>query len=508
MAMRKSLSHEGSYVPVGIGFSDARLKEISKKLNIERRATENGTKNEPSSKATGPDDVERSIIDVSQGFLNNISRRAERAITEFVNAMRQSAPARINTKLVEADMTRKARETLDVFGDSLVQVAQERHRKHRQLRAFEEQNGRAPLSAIYSRDTTMWVSTLSALGVGESLANAVFFQELQTGGYVGGFGLAAGTSLVNLAIGIGTGGLGWRLMSHRKSFLKALGLLTTSAFSTAALALHLALGSLRERITHDPNAQIDFMVILRPSEYFSYSSIPPFVVFSIGVATFLVAALKGRGGTWGIVAPYFGHDVYDRRFRQADSQLQEAIENIKSALQNAYDSHRKQLRAQHASDQGILNTLRRQRAEAHAIARTLGDSIKEEIARATIWLQSYRNKNKSVRDTEPPVYFDEYPTFDEWQSQRLNLGEVDALIEEAEETLAVNTATLTELEVLMLEAQTTAIDSLLDKIKTFDEDASKKVERDDEDVSKEVKGTGNNASKKAKRDDDPETLPA
>jgi hypothetical protein len=150
-------------------------------------------------------------------------------------------------------------------------------------------------------------------------------------------------------MGVGTGLLGWRLLIHVKPLRRLLGITITGLFMTAAFALHLALGDLREAITHNPTAQIDFLVILKPWRWFNYTSIPPFVLFAVGVATFLIAALKGRGGTWGVVSPYWGHDTLDRRFRAADAVLQDAKQNLKTAVQNAYDEERAKLRAERRS---------------------------------------------------------------------------------------------------------------------------------------------------------------
>src|SRR5262249_37517726 len=152
-----------------------------------------------------------------------------------------------------------------------------------------------------------------------------------------------------------------------------------------------------------------------------YTSIPPAVLFSVGVASFVIAALKGRGGTWGIVAPYWGHDTLDRRFRDADRTFEDAKANLKDAIQNAFDGERQKLRARVSQEDANVDQIRRLAAEASGIARTLSDSIQDEIGRLHIWLRMYRDRNRAVRTTPAPRSFDDYPAFEEWRRTRLDL---------------------------------------------------------------------------------------
>jgi hypothetical protein len=205
-------------------------------------------------------------------------------------------------------------------------------------------------------------------------------------------------------------------------------------------------------------------VILKPWRWFNYTSIPPFVLFAVGVATFLIAALKGRGGSWGVVAPYWNHDAFDRRFRAADAVLQDATQNLKAAVQNAYDGERATLRAQHAAQCQALAEIRQLVAEAEGIKRTLGDSIEAEIGRLHIWLRMYRDRNRAVRTNPVPGYFEVYPDFNEWRTNRLDLTGLTDLAAAAERTLAKNGEKLAALEDETLREQVEVIETMIDTI--------------------------------------------
>src|SRR5882672_6358148 len=329
MARRDEISIETTFVPVNSDVSRRRIEEVAAKRDIVARAAAAGRKNEPRSDDPRLDETQLSLIDESQSFVASVTRLANAETTDRMNAIHGLMPVPLDTSLEKSNIRRAVAETKDQFNDDLVLAHVDRQRSLREIRAFEEDNDLAPLSAIYSDDTPMFVASLTLLILFESVLNAFLLQELQENGLIGGLVLAATVGLANVMLGLGTGYLGWRLMIHVTWSRRLLGCLLTVLFMAGALALHLALGDLREAITHDVKAQIDFLVILKPSRWLAYTSIQPFVLFAVGIATFVVAALKGRGGTWGVVSPYFGHDTLDRRFREADRAFEDAKANLK-----------------------------------------------------------------------------------------------------------------------------------------------------------------------------------
>lgn len=479
MAELPSVLKDHSYEPRNSGSSHKRTGEVAGRHQILPRATEAGRKNEPASQETQLDETERGLIEESRGFIGATTRRAGVEITERCNSIRMLTAPPLDTALEQAAIRREVAEAKDRYRDDLDLAHQERQGALRDLRGFEEENRRPPLSAVYKNDTLMFFSVLLALVLGEGLFNAFLFQELQDRGLVGGLVLALTVGLANVLMGLGTGFLGWRLMTHVRPLRRALGIVVTALFMTGALALHLALGDLREAILHDARAQIDFLVILKPQRWFAYTSIPPFVMFAVGIAAYLIAALKGRGGTWGVVAPYWGHDVLDRRFRAADLALQDARENLKDALQNAFDGERAKLRVRHANDREKMDASRKAAAEARGIARTLSDSIDAEIGRLHIWLRMYRDRNRAVRTTPAPAYFETYPAFDDWRSTRLDLSELAELLGAAERRLSENAEKLAALEEKTLDQQVAVIDAMLETMLTSERRSTERVIKDD-----------------------------
>lgn len=462
MAKSAEIDFDSSYSPNGHNPSLRRNQEVLARQKVLERATEAGRKNEPRSNDRELDETQLALIDESQGYIEAATRTARSEIASRADLIRSASPAPLNTTLEQASITREAAEATSRYGSDLDIAFRRRSQAVSELRGFEEDNRLAPFSAVYGHDVWLFVSMLIAFILGEGVFNAFLFQELQDRGLIGGLMLAVGVGLANVLLGFGTGFIGWRLMLHVRPQSRLLGILTTVILMSAALALHLALGDLREAISHQADARIDFLVILKPWRWFNYTGIAPFVLVAIGVATFLFTALKSRGGSHGICSVYWGHDTLDRRFREADAVLEDAKENLKDALHNAHDGERAKLRERHAAEREKIVEIRRLRAEAQRIARMLSDSIADEIGRLHLWLRKYRDRNRTVRSTRAPAYFEQYPSFEEWRVARLDTSELDELTAEAERVLAENEAKVAALEETALQEQVATLDAMLE----------------------------------------------
>jgi hypothetical protein len=326
----------------------------------------------------------------------------------------------------------------------------------------------------------MFLGTTSALVLTEATLNTTLLQEIQSGGLTGGLMLAAMVSVANVSMGLGNGYLGWRLLIHVRPLLRTLGGLITGLLMGAALALHLALADLREAITRGvPEAHIDFRIVFRPWDWFQYSGITPYVLFLVGVAAFVVASLKGRGGSWGIVAPYWNHEVFDRARRRAEAAFDDGRADFKASVQNVIDEALAKLRARHEADVANVAQIRMLAKEAHDSVRMLGDSIVEEIARLHIWLRRYGDANRAVRTTPAPASFTMMPDFEELRQTRLDASHVTALVETAEGALAENGARLAALDEKLQQEGANVINATLTLIAASERDALRHVRADD-----------------------------
>lgn len=479
MKSKHSIDLGRSYIPSNMSASPQRIEEIKVKHDILGKATIAGRKNEPRSDDSDLDENQRGLVDESQGFVAGLTRLAGNEITQRTNTASNLAPYPLDTALERANINRQVAEAKDLYRDDFESASKIEQRTCRDLRTMEEDNGLAPFSAIYKEDRAMFIALLVLLMLAESVFNAFSFEELQDRGLLGGLMLALSVGVANVVMGLGAGFLGFRLMIHKRPAMRFLGIAITGVLLIAALALHLALGDLREAISHDAKAQIDFLVILKPSRWFAYTSIPPFVLFAVGLATFFVAALKGRGGSWGIVAPYWHHDVLDRRYRKAQQTLEDAKANLKNGMQNAYDGELAKLRDVLLTETANVAEIRRLVAEAKGIERTMADSINDEIGRQQLWQRIYRDRNRAVRTTPAPAYFDSYPDFDELRRTRLDLSELHAIAAKAEDVLSQNRKRLAELQEKVLGEQTAAIDAMLTTIASAERRATQQMNKDD-----------------------------
>lgn len=478
-----NLSLGTTYVPRSSDFSQKRTEEIKVKHDILGKATIAGRKNEPRSDDTDLDETQRKLVDESQGFIGSATRIAANEITLRTNAAQALMPQLLETAQARANISRQVAEAKDLYRDDVEATSKEEQRAHRDLRTYEEDNDLAPYSAIYKDDRAMFFAMICLLVLLESVFNAFSFEELQDRGLVGGLMLALSVGVANVIMGLGTGYLGFRLLIHKQLKLRLLGTGITAALMTAALALHLALGDLREAITHNGKAQIDFLVVLKPWRWFGYTSIPPFVLFAVGLATYFVAALKGRGGSWGIVAPYWYHEVLDRRYKQTKQELENSKFNLKTGVQNAYDGQISKLTLRFDAETANGNEIRRILNEARGIERTMTDSIEDELARLEILIRMYRDRNLAVRTTPPPSYFRTYPNFDGLRRTRLDLGPLEEIAAKAEQVLAQNRIRLADLQEKVVSEQTQSIAAMLTTITNAVHRAEQQIEKD-KDITK------------------------
>lgn len=480
MLGKRKVSIESTYIPRNSKFSQERIEAIKAKHDITGKAAIAGRKNEPRSDDRDLDENQRAIVDESLSFVASTTRVAGAETTERSNTIRGLIPAPIETGVERANIRREVAEEKDQHRDELDQAYTTRQRTLRDLRTFEEDNKLGPFSAIYKDDRAMFITVLVLLMLGESVFNAFSFAELQDRGLVGGLLLALSVGVANVVMGLGLGFLGLRLLVHRQHLMRLLGIIITATLSIAGLSLHLALGDLRETITRDASAEINFLVILEPWRWFAYHSIPPFVLFAVGLATFLVAALKGRGGSWGIVAPYWNHEVFDRRYRAANAAFEDAKFNFKNAMQNAFDGELAKVLARLETDTANVIKIRQLVAEAEGVARTLSDSIADEIGRQHIWLRVYRDRNRTVRTTPAPAYFDVYPEFNDLRETRLDLTELHDLAQKAEQVLTENRGRVAELQEKTIEEQIATIDALMTMISSSERRAVQQIQKEDQ----------------------------
>lgn len=471
------------FFPRGREFSQKRINDVERQLDIVGTATAAGHKNEPHSDDRDINEDERRTHEVTIGFVNSMSRRAKSETTDRSNAIRALIPSEFDPAMERSNMRLRVMEVKDLQREEVERTYVDKQREHRTLRSQEEASGLAPYSAVYKNDYGMYMTVLFAMWMCESIFNAFSLEELQDRGLFGGLIMAISIGVANIMMGLGLGFFGWRLMIHRQPLVRMLGIVITILLIFAGLALHLALGDLREAISHNTKAQIDFLVVLKPWRWFAYTSIAPFILFAVGMGTFFIAALKGRGGTWGVVAPYWMHDYYDRRYRQAEKAHDDAKYNLRASIQNAYDSELAKLKARLESETANVAEIRRLVAEAQNIERILGDSIAEELDRLHIWLRSYRETNCAVRTTPPPAYFAVYPDFSALRIPRLDLSELLALAQTAEQALARNRTRLAEFQERTLDEQMAAIDALLTVISSSERRAAQQLIRDDQPTS-------------------------
>jgi multisubunit Na+/H+ antiporter MnhB subunit len=462
-----------------------RFEELSKDLQIVETARRQAVSNLPLTTDKDLDELQSRILAAGDHGTGVLVAFAKNEIAKAQADIDRLKPTAFNAALEQADIARAIADEKQQAKDQLDETHRKRQRAWREREVFKIDNGLSR-SATYSRDITLFVVTMLALAVVEAAANMFIFQDATDGGLTGGFMLAIGIGAVNIGIGWCTGFFGRRIL-HIDRRKRADGWIVIGFGAMAVFALNLVVAHFRESIeTLSPGASpsVDFSIILRPTEWFGFTSILPFILFAAGILFSVVAVMKGSGGRGSPNDRYPGFASIDRVFAEADEKLAESREAFKIKIRHAYDAQRLRLRERHCIDEENLTQIRNIGAHASRLAHDVQASNIAWLDVTTTLLKRYRHENLKIRTTPPPVYFFNYPNFEELRTRLVGDDAIRAGVNECQRIFDGNVAELAALEEKLAHEQTVEIEKFLDYIKESERRAENQIVR--EDIARDV----------------------
>ena len=228
----------------------------------------------------------------------------------------------------------------------------------------------------------------------ETVLNGVLLARLDTGGFIGGITMAAGISLVNLAVPCFLFAPWLRQLMHRNWRQKALGTLGLATYLLLFLPFNLAVAHYREAPSSEAIANLI-------SDPFFLPAFASWLLFLLGFLFSVFALLDG----WKMADPY---PRYGKLQAVLDAKRHLFLDTQKRALERV-EEERKELRHEVASKRRAVrytpeehNSLVADRWNRISLFQDTLDRIEQA---AHTLLAEYRNANEATRSSAVPVHF-------------------------------------------------------------------------------------------------------
>ncbi|HVZ98837.1 MAG TPA: hypothetical protein VG841_00830 [Caulobacterales bacterium] len=409
---------------------------LERRLNVRKRAREDGVRNLPAHDAVTYSETEQAIAAAVATERTRVESARAEAQAEAERRLRALGPvrpdlsgpaieARLALAQVEgrvahdwssaADRARQARADLKAF--------RETHRLHRQA---------------VTPPSTLWQAGLLFLAaLFESLFSATLFAESDPRGLLGGAITAIGLSGANVVLGFLAGYVGLRYLQHRSRLVKCGGGGAFALLLMLAVILNGGAAAWRDLLAEAQDDSSDATASLWSSVLHLHSP-QAVILLMLGAGVWVFAALKGYSK---FDDPYPDYGKMDRAAREAEEALSEFRAEARLELEAPIEAARA----------ALATRLEKARAEYEAMSKAFdaaalkmqsldarGRALDEAAASA---IQLYRQENLAARTSAAPAYFSAPPpgegaARDALQSAAAMIDEARALLAEAQKSSA------------------------------------------------------------------------
>ncbi|MBB4277775.1 hypothetical protein [Rhizobium mongolense] len=379
--------------------------KLSKSMEVERKAAENGKANKPSADSRDFDDVERAIIEWVENQRDDSFQTLEDQLHTYATRLRNLD---FDGHFGRIEMTNHS--SVEDFQADVAGGRDELFIRRKDLRGTDEEledfRKRNRLEKRVARlkgnlETTLKVLFIVFLLILETSVNGVYLAKGNDSGLVGGVGYAFGFAFINVVGTFLLALFGIRQLNRRSIWLKLVGFFSLLLWLGLAVALNLAMAHYRE-ISATAGENIGVLVRQRAfSDPFGLADIDSFVLFVGGFLFSVAALLDGLFMT----DPYPGYAGTYSRYVAAREEYAGEKEHRIDRLKEIRDDHNEKI-------EGIIQGLSKRRKECAAIidARTRMTKLFAEHqnhleSAARKLLAIYREENRAVRTEPEPKHF-------------------------------------------------------------------------------------------------------
>lgn len=392
----------------GQGRAQAGVKALSaaaleKRLQLRRRARDEGARNQPRADAGDLSQAELDILQAVAGERGRIDQARTEAKADAERRLRALAPTPQDFSAPALDARLALKQIAGRLQHDWAEAAAHSRQARGDLEAFKQANG-LRRAAHYPRSTLMQTGLLFCAALFEAMFSAALFAEDDARGLLGGAITAVGLSGANVTLGFLTGFLGLRYVQHIRWPPKIAGGFAFGAFTLLALMLNLFAADWRDRMAalsgtlpergSDASFQIWSLLQL--------DSPQAIILLMLGAGVWVFATLKGYSG---FDDPYPDFGKMDRAAVQAGETLSdlraEGRADLEAPVENAratFNARLEKMRAEFEAMSKAFDTAAANIEALEANARALDDA-------ATGAMHLYRQENLTARTTPAPAYF-------------------------------------------------------------------------------------------------------
>ncbi|GAA3075558.1 hypothetical protein GCM10010520_23330 [Rhizobium viscosum] len=397
---------------------------VRTKLRVIARAQKDAADELPETTATTIGTTESSIIEHCQDLLANAENDARNEIKTI--GARFSATSVDHGRLTNArvDLTNAVEAAFSTRRFEISEAATRIQRARREYLHFRRKHNRE-YEAEYPQAMLLFIGIIAFMVVLESAANAMFFAQASDTGYLGGISTAALISLVNVALGLLVGVIGFRYIAHNNHAHKVWAIPLTLAIFCGDFWFNMVVAYYRDSLSRDPTAELTEVISFNIIELFNGRTFHSLMLLIIGATIFLVSSYEGTK----LLGSYPGYSRRHRKLTEAEVAMSNLKDDLRDDLQDALDSHSEPLKSLIVEAQSVRARQLQAKSELTGVISHVGslqNSI-QEVCRQLV--NDYRAENRSIRQTPAPRYFSETPTL---RHADLN-ADVAALLRHADE---------------------------------------------------------------------------
>ncbi|HVY83733.1 MAG TPA: hypothetical protein VG943_01260 [Caulobacterales bacterium] len=377
---------------------------LDRRLNVRKRAREDGARNLPAIDAQDLSETERAIAAAVAGERTRVEQARAEARADAERRLRALAPVRQDF----SGPTLEARLALTQAEGRLAHdwgvVAQRARRSRQDLDDFRQAHD-LRRQAVTPASTLWQAGLLFLAALFESLFSATLFAETDPRGLLGGAITAIGLSGANVVLGFLAGYVGLRYLQHRHRFLKAAGGAAFALLFAMALILNGGAAAWRDMLATMQDDSSDATASLWSSVLHLHSP-QAVILLMLGAGVWVFATLKGYSK---FDDPYPDYGKMDRAARDAEEDLSdfrsEARKELEAPIETAraaLSARMEKMRAEHEAMSKAFDAAALKMQTLDARARALDDAAASAV-------QLYRQENIAARTTPAPAYFSAPP---------------------------------------------------------------------------------------------------
>lgn len=380
--------------------------QLSSAYNIRANAISDGGKNHPAWDAVEPSLTEQKIIsEISQAWesASGIASRRRHDAEEKMNAAR----AKIGAYISPVDPEHALADVKDLFSQheidqNYTNFYRDLKREEASYNVFRAENHLTHRQAHYPESRLLGISIIVLVCFVEAILNSYLFAKGSDFGLLGGVMQALMVSVVNAgALAFVFGYVALPRTNHIKTKIKTIGFVLCAVTLLLVLTFNLAVGHYRGELIAGSAQPAKDALNSFVSSPTNLGDLEAWLLFLLGLSAFALAVYK----FYTLDDPYPGYGYVDKRFKEANRQLIENFNEIRSKAQSHLDRSTRMVDQKFDDLRSQVEQFGQAIPEAKAAFGALKQDAKALELALSLALAQYRDVNRSVRVVDPPKYW-------------------------------------------------------------------------------------------------------